>query len=1006
VRPDFSVAPFESMPISYSSLHLTWHNPVSADCTQLRLVRNGNNLPQDENDGAQVFVESNYATTNTNDAIPTGFLTSVTDIGLAGGFIYYTMFGWSQANSLWIRCTDLIALVPFNWGYGWRLYNLLPMAYRDADIVLVDPYNPWPVESPNPPLQRYLQLIGFQVDFIRTELESLMSISDAQNCSGALLPLMAQQLGLPHEPEVGMQQERQLVQSAVHLYKQKGSPRGITETVSILTSYPTTQLVHHGYNCLLCLDDGIMYDAIGTWQVWPPRIPNAYTGVLGPIFPALGGQATGIALTWIPNLMTVGSMTNPLTTYPGGLPLSLQPVYNNSGMRIQATGAGDYSVTTGGIPITDFMSQVDGQGHITWRIQVWSSLARTVWLSVWGDVGSGARVNVLPEQSFTETAGQWTQMTITGTINPYPNSVPGAAAPTGPASYYTLYPQIRIAGAGANEAHYVTLCGLWPCTPAQIGVDTPAYDYPRDVKILLQPQSSNLLSNTVTTFARPNPNPPPTNVGIGFDGLSNAQDPKAPISHELLTPQQSSLEDGTTTGWVNYTNATLTNSTNQAFVGTHSLALTALTAADMDVLNSPFGTAGIAITPGMSYTFTVNFRATTTSRLCYAIIQWLDGSGTLLTNNNGTAVSDTTTGWTTITNVAGPAPANARYAQLAPYVSGPAAGEIHYIDGMSFRLVAPPLSCNMSIRYASIEDPPALTPVNGTAALQINATNPNATIWWGKTVVWSPPPPTPYGWFAGSRPTPPPAYTDGHTNDWYFGASTGTSPRNWTDPTYGWFMTNQSFFGVGSSFVNGVWFALTAQPPNYGNLSAYNVAAGQPFNFSVYAQYVTVQDPSNAQMLLGLRWYYPDGTWVENTYPVMLTDTYQRYSMPNPSDPTSYYLGEPPAQANPPTGILPTLVYPFVRFPAAQNAQFLVNSAMLSPDLALSPYMDATSFSSTSGDFLPDPVTNASYIYRRRTPRVARLNEQLYRWLPMGSTYTITYASSAVTPPLDPTLWP
>jgi hypothetical protein len=730
------------------------------------------------------------------------------------------------------------------------------MAYRDADIILVDPYNPWPVDSPNPPLQRYLNLIGFQLDFIRTELESLMSINDAQNCSGALLPLMAQQLGLVHEPEVGMQQERQLIENAIHLYKNKGSPRGITEMVSILTSYPATQLVHHGYNCLLCLDDGVMADAIGTWQVWPPQIPNAYTNrdsvngtvTRAPIFPALPGQATGIALTWIPNLTGPPSnTTNPLETYPSNWP-SIQPQYNNTGMRIQATGAGDLNVTTGGVPITDFMSQNGAQGHITWRVQVWSAVSRTVWLSVWGDVGSGTRVQVLPEQSFTETAGHWTEMTITGTINPYPTPPPGpgAGGPSGPASYYKLYPQIRVAGAAANEPHYVTICGLWPCTPAQIGVDTPVYDYPRDVKILLQPQSSNLLSNPVSTFSRLNPNAPPPTVGIGFDGLTNAVNPNAPT-------------------------------------------------------------------------------------------------------------------------------------------------------------VAP--TCGLAIRYANIEDPPALAPVNGTGALQITTTGPGATVWWGKVTNWSAPPASPNGWFASPRSTPPPAYTDGHTNDWFFNAVAGTLPRNWMDPVYGWFTMDQSYFGVGSAYVNGVWYALPPQPAMNGNLSAFNVTAGQPFNFSVYAQYITVQDPSNAQMLLGLRWYYPDGTYTESTYPVMLTDGYQRYSMPNPSDPTSFYLGEPPPEQNPPTGALPTLVYPFVRFPLAQNAQFLVNSAMLSPSLSLDPYMDATSYSSASGDFITD-AGNASFIYRRRTPRVARLNEQLYRWLPMGSTYTITYASPAITPPLDPTLWP
>ena len=188
-----------------------------------------------------------------------------------------------------------------------------PMAYRDADAVLVDPYNPWPESNPTPPLQRFLSLLGFQMDFIRTELESLTSLNDALNCSGALLPLLAHQFGLPNEPEIGMQQERILISNAIHLYKIKGSPRGISEFVSILTSFPMAELAHHGYNVLLSRDDSVAETSIGTWQQYPP----SYTK-FPPTSPV---NATGMTLTQIPNLLvvpTTPAMTNPLEVYPLG----------------------------------------------------------------------------------------------------------------------------------------------------------------------------------------------------------------------------------------------------------------------------------------------------------------------------------------------------------------------------------------------------------------------------------------------------------------------------------------------------------------------------------------------------------------------------------------------------------------------------------------------------------------------------------------------------------------
>jgi hypothetical protein len=166
-------------------------------------------------------------------------------------------------------------------------------------------------------------------------------------------------------------------------------------------------------------------------------------------------------------------------------------------------------------------------------------------------------------------------------------------------------------------------------------------------------------------------------------------------------------------------------------------------------------------------------------------------------------------------------------------------------------------------------------------------------------------------------------------------------------------------------------------------------------------------------MTLGFRWYYPDGTWIEVTTTEQITAQYQRYSIAENQH--VFSQGEPPLEVTPGlpplgTGIPPTTVFPFVRFPYAQQARFLLNSAMLTPaDPTVTlppPYMDATSQYQTTGDFVVDPVTNASYEYPRRTPRIARLNAEMYRWVPMGSTYTITYASGAVTPPLDPTLWP
>jgi phage tail-like protein len=835
------------MALDYSTLHLTWQQPHSTvisgqpDCTFLRLIRNTHNLSQDEDDG--MYLWGNNTTTPTySDFVQR--TASFTDSKLGGGFHYYTMWGWSQSEGIWVRCSDLIALVPLNWGYGFQLYNRLPMAYRDADVVLVDPYNPWPVDSPRPPLQRYLSLLGFQMDFIRTELESLTSVMDAMNCSGALLPLLAQELGLTNEPAIGMQQERTLVQNAIHLYKLKGSPRGISEFASVLTSYPMATLTHHGYNLLLSRDSSVAETSVGSWQTWPPPVTN--------FPPPSPPNATGVTVTRIPNLLAASPpATNPVSEgpglgpYPGGLPGNLIPPYNNTGMSINASGAGDRWITTGRIPITDFMSSSYGPGYITWKIQIWSSVARQVKLSVWGDVGSGTPVSIIPETTFTETAGHWTIMTVTAAINPYPNG------PTQQAAYYFVLPVIHIVGAIPTDSHYVTLMGIWPCTPGDIGINTPVYDYPRDVKITLSPQNANLLTNTLTNFM------------YGFDGLSPAVD-----------PTQSST----------------------------------------------------------------NF------------------------------------------------------------------------------------TCGLTIHYVSYEDPPGST-VNGAGYLQVATTNPGATVWFGISNSFTQPLPTqPLGWFSSPATTWPPS---GDAGDWFPNEVMTAQAANWFDPVMGWFFespffgtstlvnmvatssmgvnsapapppTTDLYFTQGTPVPQGNWFPVATQPPLNGNLAPFTVPANQPFNFSVYADYLSVVDPSNAVMQMGFRWYYPDGTWQEISTQYVLTNTLTRYSIP-----PDVSLGFPPNE--PYTGIQPTTMYPFVRFPYAQSSLFGLNSAMLSPGVTLTPYFDSTMFPGNH-DYVEDSH-GGSYYYRQRSPRTLRLESVLYKWIPMGASHTEIFGAGGALTPLDPTMW-
>jgi phage tail-like protein len=983
-RPDFSVAPFVSTPLNYTTLHLTWRKPQSTQCTILQLVINSHNLPQDETDGLIIFNQ------------PVGQATSYTDVGPTPGFNYYTMWGWDAKNLVWVRCTDLIALLPINWGYGNRMYELLPGAYRDQDFVLVDPYNPWAVDGSDaqPPLQRYLAMLGFELDFIRTELESLTSVNDALNCSGALLPLLAFQVGLPNEPEIGMQQERQLIANAIHLYKLKGSPRGITEFASIMTSYPMAQIVHHGYNLMLTRDDSVMDSSIGTWQSWPP--PPSDVGLK--TFPIPSGTNSGLTLTQIPNLLTVASMTNPTKIIGfqppvGGNP----PPYNNTGMRAQVTLTSVIDITTDPIPVLDFLSGIDGPGTVTFQIQVWSSVARSVELSIWGDVGNGSPIAIGAATTVTSTLHDWKQFQVTATLNPYTTVYNSDGTTTVTTGYYWIYPRLRIISAAGGEAHYITLGMIWPCPPNKIGVDTPVYDYPRDTKIILSPQGTNLLSNPLTSFGTY----VPTTQLIGFDGWSAALDPT-----NMLTYNASTLETGSLGGdWGNPAGCTIAVSHNQYHNGNSSVQMTS-TVASGAAYFGPVSVTKYSVVPAQVLTATAWALAGATAEPCCLTMNFYNAAGGFVSGVTGTAVTDVvatsnpaTSVWTEVA-VTGTVPANAAYVTLWPtVVTVHAAGEVHYWDDLGVFLGAPPpvptsiASTPLYIHYTSPDEPPGAFTVHGIGSLQVNPVDQRAVVWAGEVLTFTQPPPTlPAGWWADPN------------NDWFGGATLGPGAiRPWMDPASSttspnnWFFINQGYFYLGTAMVGGNWF-VQAQPPQTNNVNGFAAVPGQLLNFSIYARYMNAPDPSMAAMRIGLRWYFPDGTWYEDYDTFPLTQGFVRYQFP----PDNSIRGETPVEQS--TNVPANQVYPFIRFPqAGPGTSFLLNSAMLAPGATMPDYMD---FSMYAGN--PDYTqgsSGATYYYRGLNARSTRLRAELYRFVPMGSSYTVSFGSGNTAPPLDPTLW-
>lgn len=152
----------------------------------------------------------------------------------------------------------------------------------------------------------------------------------------------------------------------------------------------------------------------------------------------------------------------------------------------------------------------------------------------------------------------------------------------------------------------------------------------------------------------------------------------------LLTQNQATVEDGTTTGWVGRGNSAVASTAVVASEGTKALIVTAV-ANGFWGSNSATGTGGRPATPGITYAFTVDVRTdnavTTALGTIGCAFNWWDAAGTFLGGSASFNVTPSDTAWTTISGSA-TAPANTAFMSLAitENFASPAGGNAFYID--------------------------------------------------------------------------------------------------------------------------------------------------------------------------------------------------------------------------------------------------------------------------------------------------------------------------------------
>lgn len=228
---EFDASPFLAEPYGYGTLRLRWNTP-SGDWDRLRVVRNGYGAPDFESDGFILPIDP--AAQGVNEYLDRDLR--------EGSFYYYSIFVRETATTRWIQAATAIGLVSQDFGYGDQLFSWVPGWFQEQDEALGT------APSFEGPLQRYLRVVGLAADFTRTELETLRWTRRPEQVSGNLLPLMAQQFGVPIEPAIGTRRTRFWLRDAAFLARRRGTLTGIQGIVTTITGWASE--VRYGPNLL------------------------------------------------------------------------------------------------------------------------------------------------------------------------------------------------------------------------------------------------------------------------------------------------------------------------------------------------------------------------------------------------------------------------------------------------------------------------------------------------------------------------------------------------------------------------------------------------------------------------------------------------------------------------------------------------------------------------------------------------------------------------------------
>jgi hypothetical protein len=238
--PSFDAERFISYSSDYRTVRLTWEPPVGV-FDRFRLVKGLYGLPQSEIDG-EVLIDA-----------------EVPDVGYAdtdvepGHFYYYGVFlkiggVWTPAG--YSSCLHIVDLGSTQW-----LWTRLPNHYR-----LLRGNHLTLEADENLALLRYMAVIGWGLDRVRTGIRASWSAADVETTHETLVDLITEQLGLPTYPGLTGLRRRAIARDGVALAASKGTTQSLEAIMRTASGWDV--VVRPGRNMLGSYDRSRMHNPL------------------------------------------------------------------------------------------------------------------------------------------------------------------------------------------------------------------------------------------------------------------------------------------------------------------------------------------------------------------------------------------------------------------------------------------------------------------------------------------------------------------------------------------------------------------------------------------------------------------------------------------------------------------------------------------------------------------------------------------------------------------------